>query len=196
MALTPQLYYADLVAARAASPFPFAGFSFDQLAWAIANAMVSWGPTVTLMGVATGTAGVGALNTPLTKLFLAPNPPLVIAGLSSAGMVGPLATALGTVVGQAIPKTISSWGNYAGGVAGVGTGADVSKVVGASAAGLTSILLPLLQAFLGPGPAATMMARGLGTGIANLVLTATGTGSVVGSASIVPAAGSSTSVMV
>jgi len=196
MALTPQLYYADLAAMRASSPFPFAGSSFDQMAWAIANAMVTWGPTVALQGVALGTLGVGAINTPTTKMFLVPNPPLVIAGLSSAGLVGPLGVALGTVVGQAIPKTISTAGNYSGAVVGVGVGSDVSKVIKADQAGLAAILLPLLSGFLGPGSATPQLAAGLATGISNLVLTATGAGSVVGSASPISGSGSSTSVMV
>jgi len=53
-----------------------------------------------------------------------------------------------------------------------------------------------LAALLGTGPAASMMARGLASGISKLLLTATGAGSVVGSPSTAPATGTSTSVMV
>jgi len=196
MALTPQIYYNDLASFRAATSFPFGGFSFDQLAWAVASALATWGPSVMLQGLAVGTAGAGALAVPSTRMFLLPNPPLVIAGLSSAGMVGPLGVALGTVIGLAVPKTISSWANYAGGVTGVGVGQDVSKVTRADATGLLLLLLPTLQGLLGSGAASPQLAKGLSTGIASLLLTATGTGTVVGSPSIAPASGASTSVMV
>jgi len=196
MALTAPLYYADLDTARSSGLFVFGGSNFDQLAWAIAVAMVSWGPTVQFQGVAVGTAGAGAINVPTTKVFLVPNPALVIAGLATAGMVGPLSISLGTVVGQAIAQTISSYGNYMGGVVGVGVGADVSKVIAANPSGLYPILRGQMHSFLGPGQAASMMAAGLASGIASLLLTATGAGSVVGSPTPASASGVSTSVMV
>jgi len=197
MALTPQLYFADLVGTRAAAMFTFGGIVFDQLAWALATAMTLWGPTVQLRGIATGSAGVGTMNVPTTKIALAPNPGIVISGLISAGMEGPLGLSLGAVAGQAIPRTISAVGQYAGGVAGVGIGGDVSKVVAADASSLTSILLTQMASFMGgAGSASAMMARGLATGIANLLLTATGAGSVIGFPSTSPGTGTSTSVMV
>ena len=188
--------YADLAAFRAASPFPFAGTSFDQLAWAVATGIVSWASQVQFAGVVVGTAGAGVVNPLMSKVILPPNPALVIAGLSSAGMVGPNATALGTVVGQAVPKTISTVGGYAGFSAGVGVGADVSKCILAPGPALTAILIPLFSAFMGPGPAGPQMAQGLGAGIAALLLTATGAGSVQGPPSIAPATGTTTSVLV
>jgi len=196
MALTPQMYYADLASMRSSAPFSFVGFDFHKLAHAISLAMIAWGPQVQFQGICMGTAGVGAMMVPGTKVILAPNPPIVIAGLASAGLVGPLGTSIGTVVGLALPKTISTAANYAGGVAGVGIGADVCKCVNADDSSLMSILLPLLIAFMGPGPAAPMLAKGLATGISKLLLTAVGAGSVVGSPSIVPGSGTSTSVMV
>lgn len=196
MAVNPQSFYTDLASFRAASVFPFAGVSFDQLAWAISVGMTSWAPQVKLAGVTAGTAGSGAINTPTTRVVLLPNPALVIAGLASAGVSGPLGTSLGTVVGQAIPKTISTVGQYAGASAGVGVGADVSKVVLAPGPALTSILTPLFTSFLGPGPLGPQVARGLGTGIASLMLTGGGAGSVVGPPSIAPGGGTSTSVLV
>lgn len=194
--LTPPLLYADLASLRASTTFPFTGVPFDQLAWAIATGVVQWAPSVQLLGVSVGTAGVGTLNVPTTKVLVAPNPPLAIAGLGSAGLLGPLGLALGTVVGQAIPKSISSYGQYSGGVAGVGIGADASKVIFADGSALSALLLPLLIAFMGPGSAAPQMARGLGTAISKLVLTGTGVGSVVGSPSPVGASGVSKSVLV
>lgn len=196
MALTPQAFYADLVACRASAPYPFAGWPFDQMAWAIAYTMVSWAPQVRLVGSSVGSAGSGAINVPTTRVTVAPAPPLVISGLASAGLQGPLGVALGTVVGQAIPKTITAFGQYTGAVQGVGTGADVSAVVAAPGSALSGILQPLLGAFLGAGPASSQMAAGLGTGIASLVRTGAGVGSVVGSASPAPASGVSISVLV
>jgi len=196
MALTPPLYYADLAAFRAAGAFPFGGTNFDQLAWAISSAMVQWGPSVVLKGISVGTAGAGAINVPTTKMILVPNPALVISGLASSGMVGPLSAALGAVVAQALAKTISSYGQYTGGVVGVGVGGDISKVVAANPSTLYSILQTQMNVTLGPGPASAMMAKGLATGISSLLLTATGSGTVIGPPSPASASGASTSVMV
>ena len=196
MALVPQLYYSDLASMRSAAPFPLVGFDFDRFAQALSFAMVAWGPTVQLQGVCVGTAGGGAIIPLASKLVLAPNPPIVIAGMASAGLLGPLGVSLGTIVGLALPKTITSAGQYAGGAVGVGVGADVSKVTDADEGTLQSILLPLLIAFLGPGPAAPMMAKGLATGISKLLLTTAGAGTVAGVPSLAPGTGTSKSVMV
>lgn len=196
MALTPPLIYTDLVTLRASAPLPMLGFSFDQLAWAIAYGVAAWAPQVQLAGLAVGTAGAGTLNVVTTKVIVPPNPPLVIGSLSSAGLVGPLALSLGTIVGQAIPKTMLTYGQYTGAAVGVGNGADASKVVFANGPALTAILQPLLNSFVGPGPASLFMAQGLGTGIAALMLTGTGTGTVVGPPSPAPATGPTTSVLV
>ena len=198
MALTPPLIYADLAAARASGGFPFAGINFDRMAWAIAYAVVAWYQSggVTLKGVSIGTAGAGTIATPASKLVLLPNPPLVIGGLASAGMVGPLSVSLGTVVALGLAKTVTTYGQYAGGVVGVGIGGDVSKAVIVNAPNLIAQLVVFLASMLGPGPASAQMATGLGTGIAALALTIAGTGTVVGSPSIFPATGQSTSVVV
>lgn len=197
MALTPPLIYADLATARASGGFPFAGVNFDRMAWAIAYSVVSWLPTGTqLKGVSVGTAGVGAINVPVSKLFLAPNPALVIAGLASAGMVGPLSVSLGSVVAQGLAKSVTVSGQYTGVVAGVGVGGDVSKMVVANGPALVTLLAGYLASMLGPGPASPQMAKGLGTGIASLFMTITGTGNVIGPPSPSAATGQSTSVVV
>ena len=197
MALTPPIIYADLAAARASGGFPFVGVNFDRMAWAIAYSVVSWLPTGTqLKGVSVGTAGIGAINVPVSKLFLAPNPALVITGLASAGMVGPLSVSLGTVVAQGLAKSVTVSGQYAGVVAGVGAGGDVSKMVATNGPALVALLAGNLAAMLGPGPASPQMAQGLGTGIASLFLTVTGTGNVIGPPSPSVATGQSTSVVV
>lgn len=192
MALTPVLFYSGLASARAATPFPFLGFPFDQLAWALAYGLSSWVPTVSLLGLATGTSGTGFINPLSTRLILPPNPPLVIAGLLSAGMSGPLSQSLGLVVGQGVAQTFGVAGQYSGGVAGCGNGADVSRVVRADPVSLSGLLHARMNSILGAGPAGAQMASGLGTGIANMVLTCTGTGIVSGPSS--PTAGSGHSV--
>ena len=197
MALTPPLVYASLESARRSGGFPFDGVSFSQLASAIASGVVSWLPTgVVLKGVSVGTAGVGTINTPTTRLVLTPNPSLVISGLRSAGMEGPLSVSLGTVVALALAQVVSVSGQYAGGVVGVGIGGDVSNVVTADGQALTRQLAAYMASMLGPGPARAQMAAGLGTGIAALFLTVTGSGTVVGSPSLASATGQSTSVVV
>lgn len=196
MAVNPQSIYADLMALRAATQFPFVGPAFSQLAWAIASGVTAWAPQVQFTGIATGTAGVGTINVPTTRVIVPPNPAVAIAGMASAGLSGPLGTALGTLIGQAIPKTISTVGQYTGAVVGCGVGADVSKVVSAPGPSLASILIPFLTGFLGPGPAGARMAQGLGTAISSLMLAGTGVGSVVGTPSPSPGSGPSTSVLV
>jgi hypothetical protein len=196
MPLTPPLYYVELASARNAGAFAFSGTNFDQMAWALSTALVQWGPSIRLQGIATGNAGAGTINVPTTRLFLVPNVPLMVAGLSSAGMVGPLSSALAVVVASAIAKAVSSYGGYTGTVVGVGNGFDASRVIVANAGSLFPTLLAQMQGFLGVGPAAPMLAKGLSQGIASMLLTATGTGTVVGTPSPIGATGSSTSVMV
>jgi hypothetical protein len=197
MALNPQLYYTDLVQMRTANPFPLMGYSFDKMATAIALAMVQWGPTVQLQGLAVGTLGAGAIAVPLSKVIVPPAPPIVVGAMLSAGVAGSLGSGLGTVVGLAIPKTISVAGQYSGGVSGVGVGADVSKIIKADGSALTGFLSTQFLIFLGPGPANAMLAKGLGTGISKLLLAGgVGAGPVVGPPSISPGGGISKSVLV
>lgn len=198
MSLTPDRIYADLASARASGGFPFAGVNFDRLAWAIGYGVSAWVRVggVVLQGVSVGTAGAGAINTVASKLILAPNPALVIGGLSSAGMNGPLVVSLGTVVALGLAQSVTAVGQYSGGVAGVGVGMDVTKAVAVNTSALISLLLTYMTAMLGAGPASTQMATGLGRGISALAATITGTGNVVGSPSPVSASGTSSAVVV
>ena len=198
MALNPSTIYSDLVTVRAAGPFPFLGSNFDRLAWALGFAVTRWFSSggVLLQGVSSGTAGAGAINVPTTRLSLPPAPQLVVGGLATAGMVGPLSLSLGVVVSAGLSRSVSTSGQYTGGVVGVGVGADITKAVSANGQALTSLLLPYIATFLGPGPAAPQMAAGLGTGIALHALTIIGGGSVVGPPSVVPAGGTSTGIIV
>lgn len=198
MALTPALVYADLAVARTSGGFAFPGLNFDRLAWAVSYAVTTWlkaGGTV-LKGISIGTAGMGSINTPTTRLELVPNPSLVIDGLVSASMQGPLSVSLGTVVAYGLAKSVSMSGQYAGEVSGVGVGNDVSKVLTTNGPALIAQLEAFMSSMLGPGPASVQMSHGLGTGIASHFLAITGTGTVVGPPSLSAATGQSTSVVV
>jgi len=196
--ITPPQLYADLNRARDGGIFELEGYTFDKLAWAISFAVATWLKTggVLIKGVSTGTAGAGAINVPTTRLVLVSNPPLVIGGLMSAGMLGPLSVSLGMVVSKGLAKTFTKSGQYAGGVVGVGVGVDVSKAFVVNPPLLIAQLLAYMTAMMGAGPAAAQMATGLGTGISAHLLTLTGTGTVVGPPSPASAMGQSTSVVI
>lgn len=198
MPLSPQAFYADLQATRAAAPFPMAGMQFDRLAMGISTAVASWAigqpNNVALRGTASGSAGAGTI--PAGRFVVPPNPPLVTASLTAVGMTGPLSVALGTIVGQAIPRTFSTLGGYVGVSPGVAVGADATKVIVANGPSLIAILQGALASFSGPGSAMPQMASGLGTGIASCVKLGFGTGTVVGSPGPSPAVTTTTSVVV
>lgn len=200
MAITAPLLYADLAASRAAGSFSFGGIAFDQLALAISTAVGLWAvgqpQNVQLSGTSTGTAGAGTISTLTSRLLIAPNPGIVVGTLVGAGLPGSLGVSLGTVVGTAIPSTFTKSGQYSGVSAGVGTGVDVSKITVANPVTLLPILLGKMISFLGPGPAASMMATGLANGISALLFTGAGVGSVVGSVSSIASIGTTQSVVV
>lgn len=192
MAISSGALFTDLVRSRQVGVHPFAGALFDQLAAGIAAGVAAWTPSVSLSGIAVGSSGVGTISPAGTRITLLPNPGLVAQGLASAGVIGPLGASLATVVSQALATTFSVHGQYAGAVAGCGLGSDTSRVSFASGPLLVQFLLPAL----GSGPLAAQLAQGLGVGIAALVATATGIGSVTGGSSPTPGSGPSTSVLV
>ena len=201
MALAPPIIYGALASARGSGTFPFGGVPFDQLAMGIANGVSAWAigqqANLALVGVSTGTAGGGAVN-PLTTTITVPNNVgAVLGALSAAGMVGPLGMSLAPVVSSGISTAFSSAAQYTGTSAGVGIGADVSKIVVANPATLISMLMSTLSASLGGGgPALFIFATGLGNGIAALLLGGFGVGTVQGTASPSSAVGVTNSVVV
>ena len=200
MALTPNLIYQELILVRAAGGFPFAGLQFDRLAWGISNGISVWAvgqpQNVALQGVATGTAGAGAILPVTSLITVLPNPPLIQAGLSSSGVVGPLSPSLSTVIGVGVANAFSKFAQYGGAVAGVGVGADVSKVAVSNIAGLQVALTSTMVGTVGVGPTLPQLINGLSIGVANLILTGTGVGTVTGPPAPASAAGTSTSVIV
>lgn len=197
MALTPPLIYQAFATNRAL----FNGPNFDRLALGLSTGLVTWAvgqpQNLALTGISTGIAGAGVIAPAATRLVVPPTVAILSAALIGAGMAGPLSGPLATVVTLGVSQTFAAYGQYSGAVAGVGTGADVSRVVVANPATLIGILQQSLSV-LGTGPALRMMAVGLGNGIAGLLLTGTGTGVVTGTPVVppVPGSGISTSVVV
>jgi len=200
MAINPSIITGSLLSNRASGGFPFAGINFDRLALGVGMAVGAWAvgqpQNLGLVGITTGSIGVGAINPITTKLIVLPSVTIMSSALTGAGMVGPLAQSLSVVVTMAISQSFSTSAQYLGTSAGVGLGADVSKVSVANSATLIGLLMANLTATLGPGSALTIMATGLGNGIAGLLLTGIGTGAVNGPPAPSPSTGTSLSVVV
>jgi hypothetical protein len=200
--LTPLTIYGALMSASASGPFAFAGVAYERLAQGLASALFSWGinqpQNLALTGLVTGTTGAGTILPFGSKITLVANPAAVQAGLTGAGMAGPLAGSLAVVVASGLAQAFTSSGQYQGVSATVAVGTDVSKVTVANTASLVGILNSTLAATCGSGPALPMMASGLGVGITNLLLLATGTAAVTGVPTVPPAVatGATTAVVV
>lgn len=165
--------------------------NLPRVASAVGRSVPLWLPflaNVTVQGVTVGVAGAGTVN---GKLFVSGGAGLVAAALQQAGMVGTSSVGLGLAVGTGVASVLNATAQYTGISAGVGVGADTSKVSFANASSLIAILLPNLQAAGVRGPQGPQLALGLGRGIAQLVQTGFGFGGVVGSPSPVPAVSTS-----
>lgn len=188
MALTAPVLLQFLLSNRASGGFAFFGAPYDLLASGIANGVVQWGVNnpmnLALKGVSVGAAGVGIIQYPSSSIVVSPNVGLVVAGLTGAGVKGALALSLATAVATGISQGFMTSAQYVGTSATVGAGQDISKITTANASVLVGILNMTLRASLGSGPAISMMASGLGVGIASQLLMGTGT------ATITPAPGS------
>lgn len=201
MALAPPLIYAEIVAARAAGGFPFAGVKFDQLALGTASAIAAWAigqpQNVFLQGVSSGAVGGGAVVPVASKIIVLPNIPIMIAGFTGAGFNGPLGRSLATVMALGIANAFSKYAQYVGPVAGVGVGADVAKITVANPATLVPLVMAACGGALGGlGPMLAMYAVGVSAGTAGMLLTGVGTGAVAGVPGPAPSVGSSQCVVV
>lgn len=203
MALTPPALYSALVRYRGAGVFPFQGAAFDVLAFGIASGVCQWGvgqaANLALVGAAAGGAGGGAIVTPASRIVVPVAPSVMIAALSGAGIQGALASSLAIVVSGGISDGFGIFAQYSGVSAGVGQGADVSRVVVANAPSLTGILTQTVASAAGAvGMSLPMIAQGLGVGIASLLLLGTGTAPVTGAITFptFPATGITNSVVV
>jgi hypothetical protein len=169
--------------------------NLPRIATAVGRSLPQWLPlltNVTVLGVATGVAGVGAVN---GKLFVGGGVPLVVAALKQAGLAGPTAVGIGTAVGAGVSSILNSTAQYVGASPGVGVGADASKVSFTNSATLIAVLLSNLRAAGVSGPQGPQLATGLGRGLAQLVQTGFGVGGVVGLPSPVSAVSTSISTV-
>jgi hypothetical protein len=177
MALSSSIITGAIISAGANMTGP----SFPLLAQALGNGIYSWAivpANLLLAGVVSGAQGVGVVT---GKLSIVPNPPLVLAGLSSSGVIGPTASQLASAVGTGVANAFTSSAQYTGPAVGVAGGADVSGVIVANLATLTPILLSSMAGTFGQlGVSSSQVAQGLSTGISSLIQTAVGTGAVTG----------------
>jgi hypothetical protein len=169
--------------------------NLPRIASAVGKSIPQWLPIPTNVLAQGATVGVAGAGTVQGKMFVLNGAALVVAGLNQVGINGPSAQGLGTAIGAGVASVLNSSMQYSGTSAGVGVGADVSKVSLSNSATLVGILLANLQAAQVNGQQAPRLASGLGLGIANLVQTGFGFGGVTGSPSPVPAVSTSISLV-
>lgn len=183
------------IMAVAQARYPF-NKSMPSIARGVANAIMAWLPNpvnVQAQGVTVGVAGAGTVA---GKIFMpSPGGPIVANGLRQSGVIGLTAPGVGQSVGTGVAQAFNSSAQYQGTSAGVGTGADTSKVIRANKATLQPLLISNLQGAGLQGVSVARFSVGLALGIADLLLTATGVGGVTGSGSPVPASSTSISVV-
>jgi len=190
-----------VMTAREASNPQFLGQAFYPLAKGIGDAVSQWGTgnvsNLGLTGTATGTSGSGTITPYTTKMVVPNDPSGLLAALQGAKINGVNASALATVVATGISTAFSSFGQYAGAVVGVGSGQDVSSITTVNGMTLAQTLFWSLDgAFESSGPNIVAFCEGLGFGIADVLFSGTGTGTVVGPAGPSPASTATTSAVV
>jgi hypothetical protein len=92
-----------------------------------------------------------------------------------------------------VSAAFNASGTYQGVATGVAVGGDISKVVFANGPALTAVISATAASQAMLGPTMPQLATGLGAGIAALMLTGFGVGTVVGVAGPSPAVGASLS---
>lgn len=168
------------------------GVLFARVATFVGIGVTTWAllpSNLAMQGVTTGTVGSG---TAAGKVFVAPAP-LIVPAQALTVLFGVQAPSVARAVGVGVAAAFNATAAYQGVSVGVGVGADTSKVSLANGPALT---LALSSAAVTTGLVGVDMARlcaALGPGIATLLLTGTGTGTVAGIASPLPGVGTSTS---
>ena len=190
MPLAPPAVAAAIIAAGP----ELKGTSFLQLTGWFGAGIATWAQipvNVVVNGVTAGAAGGGAV---FGKLFVPPNPTLVVGSFVAAGLAGKDGATLARALGTGVPAVFTASAQYTGVSAGVGAGTDISKIIVANPAALTALLMALAQAFglLGAFDI-PKLAAAAGTGVSGLLLAGTGVGAVSGPAGPAPAAGTSIS---
>ncbi len=164
-----------------------------RFAAAVGTAVAIWAiipANVVLIGTANGGAGAGTVS---GKIFIVPQPLPVNTAMASTGLLGFNAARMARAVGMGVANGFNTQGTYVGASALVGTGGDLSKITFANSAKLAQDILTVGAGQGLVGPLMGRLSVALGIGIANLLLTGTGVGTVQGPAGPVPTTGQSIS---
>ncbi len=192
MALTTDLLYGSLLQARTSGAHALLGVKYEDLARGFANAFLLWSQSPTnlaLAGYSTGLAGTGGIVTTMSRLTIPLNVSAMLSALLGAGVGGPQASSLATVMTSGVASCLNQYGQYAGVSTGVGSGSDVSTFTVLNAASLTGILTMTWSSIFGTlGASMPMMARGLSVGVAQLLALGVGNAPVLGVTSVPPLA--------
>lgn len=129
------------------------------------------------------------------KVFIPPSPVLMSAGMLGVGFTGPEALRVASGIGVGICTALNASGTYIGVSVGA-IGKDTSKIVFADGVSLSALLAAELAARGFLGPQAPILASGLATGIAAMLLKGNGTGIATGAPSPVPGTGGSKSQII
>lgn len=169
------------------------GPTWFKVASAIGIGVSNWiltGPGATMMtGSSNGTLGGGAVN---GKLFVVPLVPAMAAAFAAQGLRGPTAFRMASAVATGLAINLNATATYKGVAAGVGAGADISKVTVANSATLVPFLVGAFASKGMVGPSAFKMARAVAVGTCAILMTGTGTGVVAGPTGPAPGTGIST----
>lgn len=157
------------------------GPTFSLLCNAIGNSVFTWSTlpaNLALTGITSGVIGSGIVN---GKLTVIPNIAIIQTALAGQAVAGIVAPSLAKAVAIGIATAFSSSAQYLGSSVGVAIGSDVSFVSVSNAATLIPLLITNMQSSFGSvGASANSVALGLANGIASLLQTAQGAGSVAG----------------
>lgn len=186
MAITSTLITQQI---RVSSP-TLVGADWLKLSSAIGKAVHQWliiPVNVGLKGVATGTAGGGAV--PTGKVIVAPLIPAVVAAFIAHGLRGSHSLKIAKSVAIGVSAAINLSGEYYGASGTVGIGVDMCKVTKANPKALQGLLMANFAAVNLKGSDSFKLAKAISVGVSSILLTGVGTGAVAGSPSPIPSTG-------
>lgn len=153
--------------------------SFSLLVPSISIALSTWiiNPlSVQILGATSGLAGAGTVNGFITT---AVGVGVVLPAFQAAGFTGQTAPTMALIIENGIRQAVSGKA-YQGASAGVGSGSDVVVKVVANGPALTALLQASLAGASLVGLLTPTLCLALGQGIAALVATCVGAGTVTG----------------
>lgn len=165
--------------------------SFPLLVGPISIALSIWiiNPlSVQIFGVTSGVAGAGAVNGTITSAL---GVGVVLPAFQAVGYTGTTSTTMALIFENSMRQALVGKA-YQGVSAGVGAGTDVVVKVVANGPALTGLLQSSLAAATLVGGLTPTLCQALGQGIAALVSTCVGVGTVAGGG-VVPGVGTSLS---